>query len=51
MRVIFVIVLLAAFVFPLVASAEVQTITVTHTYIMGDNDSRNDARQLCFFRS
>ena len=28
--------------------AATQTITATHTYVMGDNDSRNDARQLCF---
>lgn len=34
-----------------VAQAEVQTITATHTYVMGDNDSRNDARQLCFLEA
>ena len=48
MRPLFVITLLAALVLPPVAVAEVQTITATHTYVMGDNDSRNDARQLCF---
>ena len=31
--------------------AETQTITATHTYVMGDNDSRNDARQLCFLEA
>src|SRR5262249_47609444 len=33
------------------AEAETQTITATHTYVMGDNDSRNDARQLCFLEA
>lgn len=33
------------------AGAEVQTITATHTYVLGDNDSRNDARQLCFLEA
>jgi len=33
------------------AYAGVQTITATHTYVMGDNDSRNDARQLCFLEA
>lgn len=33
------------------AGAEVQTITATHTYTLGDNDSRNDARQLCFLEA
>ncbi len=28
-----------------------KTITVTHTYVMGDNDSRNDARRLCFLEA
>lgn|SRR5512146_324055 len=31
--------------------AATQTITATHTYVMGDNDSRNDARQLCFLQA
>ena len=48
MRALSVMILLAALVLPTVALAEVQTITATHTYVMGDNDSRNDARQLCF---
>lgn len=43
--------LLALLVLPTAASAEVQTITASHTYIMGDNDSRNDARQLCFLEA
>jgi hypothetical protein len=48
MRALSVITLLAALILPTGAFAEVQTITATHTYILDDNDSRNDARQLCF---
>ena len=51
MRVLSVITLLAALILPTGAFAEVQTITATHTYILGDNDSRNDARQLCFLQA
>jgi hypothetical protein len=51
MRAFFVITLLAALILPTGAFAEVQTITATHTYILGDNDSRNDARQLCFLQA
>ena len=51
MRVLSVIILLAALILPTGAFAEVQTITATHTYILGDNDSRNDARQLCFLQA
>lgn len=31
--------------------AATKTITATHTYVMGDNDSRNDARHLCFLEA
>ena len=51
MRALSVIILLAALILPTGAFAEVQTITATHTYILGDNDSRNDARQLCFLQA
>lgn len=51
MRALCVITLLAALILPTGAFAEVQTITATHTYILGDNDSRNDARQLCFLQA
>ena len=51
MRALSVITLLAALIPPTGAFAEVQTITATHTYILGDNDSRNDARQLCFLQA
>ena len=51
MRVLFVITLLAALALPTVAFATTQTITASHTYVMGDNDSRNDARHLCFLEA
>jgi len=51
MRALSVIILLAALILPTDAFAEVQTITATHTCILGDNDSRNDARQLCFLQA
>jgi hypothetical protein len=51
MRALSVITLLAALILPTGAMAKVQTITATHTYILGDNDSRNDARQLCFLQA
>lgn len=31
--------------------AQVQTLTASHTYVMGDNDSKNDARQRCFLEA
>jgi len=51
MRALSVISLLAALIVPTGAFAEVQTTTATHTYILGDNDSRNDARQLCILQA
>ena len=51
MRSLFVIILLTALIFPIVALAATKTITVTHTYVMGDNDSRNDARRICFLEA
>lgn len=36
---------------PVLAAAAVQTITATHTYVMGDNDSKNDARHICFLEA
>jgi hypothetical protein len=47
MRFLSVIVLLTALILSTVALAEVQTFTATHTYILGDDDSRNSARQKC----
>jgi hypothetical protein len=51
MRALSVITLLVALILPTGAFAEVQTITATHTYILGDNDSRNDALHLCFLHA
>jgi hypothetical protein len=42
MRILFVIILLVAFVLPTVAFAEVQTFTATHAYILGDHGSKDD---------
>jgi hypothetical protein len=47
MRALFVIILLAALVPSTLAFAEIQTFTTTHTYVLGDDDSRNSARQKC----
>jgi hypothetical protein len=47
MRLLPVIVLLTALILPTVVFAENQTFTATHTYILGDDDSRNTARQKC----
>ncbi|OGW64536.1 MAG: hypothetical protein A3H49_10075 [Nitrospirae bacterium RIFCSPLOWO2_02_FULL_62_14] len=41
-------ILLGTISVPVLATAEIQTITVTHTYIMGDRDSKEDARVLCY---
>ena len=37
--------------FPCLASAKTETIVATHKYQMGDNDSRNDARRMCFLEA
>lgn len=51
MRVLSVISLLVALALPTVALAEVQTFTATHTYILGDRDSKDDARQRCLLET
>jgi hypothetical protein len=51
MRVCSVIVLLAALVLPLVVLAEIQAFTATHTCILGDHDSKDDARQRCLLEA
>jgi hypothetical protein len=33
------------------SNAEIKKITVQHTYKMGDNDSRNEARRICFLEA
>ena len=47
MRALSVIILLTALILPAVAFAEIQTFTTTHAYVLGDDDSRNTARQKC----
>lgn len=42
MRLLSVIIPLAAFVLPTVAVAEVQTHSATHAYVLGDHDSKDD---------
>jgi hypothetical protein len=51
MRVLSVITLMAVLVLPPVAVAEVQTLTATHTYILGEHDSKDDARQRCLLEA
>ena len=47
MRAFSVIILLATLILPTGAFAEIQTFTAMHTYILGDDDSKDDARQWC----
>jgi hypothetical protein len=47
MRALFVMTLLVVIALPTVVFAEIQTFTATHTYILGDDDSKDDARQWC----
>ena len=51
MRALSVMILLAALFFPTVALAEIQTFTATHTYVLGDHDSKDDARQRCLLEA
>ena len=51
MRALSLMTLLAALVLPTVVFAEIQTFTATHTYILGDHDSKDDARQRCLLEA
>jgi hypothetical protein len=51
MRALFVLTLLTTLVLPPIALAEVQTFTATHTYILCDHDSKDDARQRCLLEA
>jgi outer membrane protein len=51
MRTLTVMTILTTLVLPPVAFAEVQTFTATHTYILGDHDSKDDARQRCLLEA
>lgn len=33
---------------PLFVEAKVETVYATHKYVLGNNDSKNDARRMCF---
>ncbi len=43
--------ILAILLFATSALAAPQTVTETHTYVLGDNDSKNDARAMCFLEA
>lgn len=47
----FLTILMLLFYIPLTISAEIETISATHKYVMGDNDSKNDARRMCFMEA
>jgi hypothetical protein len=51
MRALSVITLFAIFVLPTTAFAENKTFTATHTYILGEHDSKDDARQRCLLEA
>lgn len=51
MRIAICISLLIVLLIPFSTHAEVQIIYATHKYVMGDNDSKNDARQMCFLEA
>ncbi len=51
MRALSVIILSAALILPTIAFAEIQIFTATHTYIMGDHDSKDDARHRCLLEA
>ena len=51
MRALSIITLLTIFVLPIVVFAENQTFTASHTYILGDHDSKDDARQRCLLET
>jgi hypothetical protein len=45
------IILVVIIIVPTAAFADIETITATHKYVMGDNDSKNDARRMCFMEA
>jgi TPR repeat protein len=51
MRALAVITILVALILPINAVAEIQTFTATHTYILGDHDSKDDVRQRCLLEA
>lgn len=51
MRVLSVTIILIAQGLTSTAFAEIQTFTATHTYVLGDHDSKDDARQRCLLET
>ena len=51
MRVLSVMILLTVLTLPTSVFAEIQTFTATHTYVLGDHDSKDDARQRCLLEA
>jgi hypothetical protein len=43
--------IIALILIPCSSIAEIKTISATHKYVMGDNDSKNDARHICFLEA
>ena len=44
-------VLIALILIPCISYAKTETIFADHKYVMGDNDSKNDARRMCFLEA
>ena len=51
MRTLTVMTILAVLILPAGVIAETQTFSATHTYILGDHDSKDDARQRCLLEA
>ena len=51
MRALSVIIFLTILILPTVAYAEIKIFTASHTYILGDHDSKDDARQRCLLEA
>jgi hypothetical protein len=43
--------IIALTLIPCNSIAEIKTVSATHKYVMGDNDSKNDARHMCFLEA
>lgn len=43
--------LLVLVLIPCISHAKIETIFANHVYLMGDNDSKNDARRICFIEA
>ena len=45
------IILIVLILIPCISHAKTETIFADHKYVMGDNDSKNDARRMCFLEA